>query len=463
VCVSSCPGATDNTKFICKDSIDVTSVATGFTQTMAGDCMWEMASSGVLNRCYIDGSFDVILAEAETVASANGVTLTGVGSPSESGTSGSGFVTDFLGDVYGFSGYIFGFGIGVATVVAFIYLYFLRIPGLLTIIIWTMILSIAVFLIAGAFMLYSLSDTWRSDGAHTSTEADGMLYVSYFVMGLSALYLCLILVLSKRINMAVSIVKEAARALGAMPTLIFSPIVQILGLVIFLVPWFIYMLYIASAGDMSIDPITGNRVFTYDTNSKYAFIYMLFCWFWTSEFLVACGQLVIALAISCWYFTRDKKETGQATVTWAAKSLFWYHLGTAAFGSLVIAIILTIRAIISYIQRKAKKSGNKILEYVMCILQCCMWCLEKIMRFLNKNAYIQTAIYGYSFCKACRNAFFLLLRNILRVAAVNMVADFVLLLGKVCACIKSRVLHYFRAHSHCVFLCCMICSSSCRW
>jgi len=53
------------------------------------------------------------------------------------------------------------------------------------------------------------------------------------------------------------------------------------------------------------------------------------------------------------------------------------------------------------------------------------------MKFLNKNAYIQTAIYGYSFCKAARSAFFLLLRNILRVAAVNMVSEFVLVLGKV--------------------------------
>ena len=62
-----------------------------------------------------------------------------------------------------------------------------------------------------------------------------------------------------------------------------------------------------------------------------------------------------------------------------------------------------------------------------------MWCFEKFMKFLNKNAYIQTAIYGYSFCKAARSAFFLLLRNILRVTAVNMVAEFVLLLGKLFA------------------------------
>lgn len=108
-----------------------------------------------------------------------------------------------------------------------------------------------------------------------------------------------------------------------------------------------------------------------------------------------------------------------------------YHLGTAAFGSLVLAIVLTIRAVLAYLQKQAKKQKNKLLEYVLCIVQCCMWLLEKVLRFLNKNAYIQTAIYGYSFCKAARSAFFLILRNILRVSAVNIVADFVLLLGKV--------------------------------
>jgi len=46
---------------------------------------------------------------------------------------------------------------------------------------------------------------------------------------------------------------------------------------------------------------------------------------------------------------------------------------------------------------------------MMC-LQCFMWCLEKIMKFINKHAYIITAIYGHSFCKSARKAFWLLLR-----------------------------------------------------
>jgi hypothetical protein len=75
-----------------------------------------------------------------------------------------------------------------------------------------------------------------------------------------------------------------------------------------------------------------------------------------------------------------------------------YHSGTAAFGSLVIAIIKTIQAILAYLQRQAKKQNNRALQYLLCVVQCCMWCFEKFMKFLNKNAYIQTAIYGYSFC-----------------------------------------------------------------
>ena len=86
--------------------------------------------------------------------------------------------------------------------------------------------------------------------------------------------------------------------------------------------------------------------------------------------------------------------------------------------------------IIAYFQKKAAQSKNKLLSAVLCCLQCCMWCFEKCMKFLNKNAYIQTAIHSYSFCTAAKKAFFLILRNIARIAAVSMVGDFVLLLGK---------------------------------
>lgn len=67
------------------------------------------------------------------------------------------------------------------------------------------------------------------------------------------------------------------------------------------------------------------------------------------------------------------------------------------------------------------------------------------MKFLNKNAYIQTAIFGYSFCTAAKKAFFLIARNIMRVAAVGVVSEIVLILGKVLIPLVSTLLFYICA------------------
>lgn len=78
------------------------------------------------------------------------------------------------------------------------------------------------------------------------------------------------------------------------------------------------MIFLASSGDLVIVHV-GNltyRKFQYDNTTQYTFLYMLFCWFWTSQFIVAFGQMVIALAVVAWYFNRDKSKVGNGTLIW---------------------------------------------------------------------------------------------------------------------------------------------------
>ena len=208
---------------------------------------------------------------------------------------------------------------------------------------------------------------------------------------------------------------------------------------------------------------------------------------------MAVGQLVVAMSVSFWYFERDKSKVckrfvylnvgcanlvfsagsqdsyitailiccldfasihpslqiGSSTVLRAIRTTFQYHLGSAAFGSLIIAIIKTIRAFIAKLQKDAKKlaaGGGKaavaIAKVVLCALQCCMWCIEKCAKFLNKHAYIQIAIFSYSFCKAARKAFFLILRNLLLIGAVKIVSEFVLLLILILIPVSTTFLAY---------------------
>ncbi|KAK2498341.1 hypothetical protein MC885_000971 [Smutsia gigantea] len=101
----------------------------------------------------------------------------------------------------------------------------------------------------------------------------------------------------------------------------------------------------------------------------------------------------------------------------------------------------------------------------MTCLKCCFWCLEKFIRFLNRNAYIMIAVYGTNFCTSARNAFFLLMRNIIRseqtpsprlsrlfsmllavpcrVAVLDKVTDFLFLLGKLLVVGSVGILAFF--------------------
>lgn len=61
--------------------------------------------------------------------------------------------------------------------------------------------------------------------------------------------------------------------------------------------------------------------------------------------------------------------------------------------------------------------------------KCCFWCLEKFLKFLNKNAFIITAIYSLNFCSAASKAFKLILTNPLRFAVVDKTSGFILFLS----------------------------------
>lgn len=65
------------------------------------------------------------------------------------------------------------------------------------------------------------------------------------------------------------------------------------------------------------------------------------------------------------------------------------------------------------------------------------------MKFLNKNAYVQTAIFGTSFCKSSRQAFYLVVRNAARVGAISSVSSAVLIVGKLFISAVTTGLAYY--------------------
>lgn len=96
-------------------------------------------------------------------------------------------------------------------------------------------------------------------------------------------------------------------------------------------------------------------------------------------------------------------------------------MGTVALGSLIITIVRLIRLVLEYIDHKLKKYDNAFVRGVLCCCKCLFWCLENFLKFINKNAYIMCAVHGKNFCSSARDAFSLLMRNIVRVVVLDKV------------------------------------------
>lgn len=86
-----------------------------------------------------------------------------------------------------------------------------------------------------------------------------------------------------------------------------------------------------------------------------------------------------------------------------------------------------IRLVLEYIDHKLKKYDNELTKAVLCCCKCCFWCLEKFLKFLNQNAYIMCAIHGKNFCASAKDAFMLLMRNIIRVFVLDKVPIFIIM------------------------------------
>jgi choline transporter-like protein 2/4/5 len=305
----------------------------------------------------------------------------------------------------------------MSLVLGMMFLTIIKVPGVLHMLIWSAVIAINVGLVAAGYHSKGVSAKWAADDIRPRNEATALFYASYVLYGLACVWTIVILFLRKRIMLAISCVREAAKAIGSMPMITLFPGLQVLGLVAFTVVWGLYMAFLASSGDIvarcichaedgnttlfeveTVESKDGlcnegclaHKEFKYPTNTKYAALYLIFVWLWTSQFIVAMGQLVVSLAISLWYFNRNRRLVNNATFFRAFFLAATYHLGTAAFGSLVIAIVKTIGAVLTYVQNKAAKSKLRVAVVLLSVLKCLLWCFEKVLKYINAQAYVQT-------------------------------------------------------------------------
>ncbi|KAI9562773.1 hypothetical protein GHT06_010227 [Daphnia sinensis] len=305
------------------------------------------------------------------------------------------------------------------------------------------------------------------------------------ILGISMTVIILMLIfLRNRIRIAIALIGHASKAVGSIMSTLIFPIFPWVFQVLVIGYFSAVALYAASIGKSTfkvvgpdnttnincsctsvIDSLgtciplgfeqicdsqcPGSTCRFFETGGNYYVtvlqIYNLFGLFWGLFFVSALAEIVLAGAFASWYWAFNKpRDVPAYPLTNSLFRAIFYHLGTVAFGSLIIAIIRSIRVLLEYLDRKVREySDTCCSRTMMCLCKCCFWMLERFMRFVNRNAFVLCAINGTGFCQSASEAFLLLLRNVARVAVLDKVTDFLLFIGRLVIVTAMGILSFY--------------------
>ncbi|XP_056443034.1 choline transporter-like protein 2 isoform X2 [Gadus chalcogrammus] len=369
-------------------------------------------------------------------------------------------------------------GLVIAMVVSFVFIVLLRF--LAGVMIWVMIILVILVIGYGIFHCYwefaSLKGVAGADVTikDLGLQTDFSIYLQIrqtwlaFMIILAIVEVVIILLLiflRKRILIAIALIKEASRAVGHVMSSLFYPLLTFFLLAMVIAYWAVTAVFLSTSNEqvykvfnISAGEFTRNSCVpesfspnnfsagTLDTECRFAFyggetlyhkylivlqFYNLFLFFWCANFVTALGQVTLAGAFASYYWAFKKPEHIPAYPIFASLGrALRFHTGSLAFGSLILSLVQIVRVLLEYLDHKLKGAQNRCAKFILSCMKCCFWCLEKFIKFINRNAYIMIAIYGKSFCPSAKDAFFLLMRNVIRVAVLDKVTDFLLFLGK---------------------------------
>jgi hypothetical protein len=309
------------------------------------------------------------------------------------------------------------------------------------IMVWFTIFT-GIFLLGGftAMMWYTgtnLQTTYINTPPAQQVESlrilwQAILYTSYVLAAICAIIIIITLFNCGRIHLAVTVCQEAGKAIQSMYfQLIFFPLVPFISAIAAGAFWIVTTVLIVTAATPAYDENGEYLGLEANAQLKGMIIYLLFGFLWTLNFVMGVYDVTVAGAIADWYWSFHGKEMKPMGVLRSFGRVIRYNLGSVIFGALLIAIVQLIRIMLQYLKDRLKGAENRVARCLITCLQCCMACFQRFLEFINKNAYVMIAVYGYSFLTGARRGLALVAANPLRVATLMSISKLMLFLGKV--------------------------------
>lgn len=129
-------------------------------------------------------------------------------------------------------------------------------------------------------------------------------------------------------------------------------------------------------------------------------VYITFAGYWVTEWLKNTIHATISGVFGSWFFSPNSPAIGPTRG--AAKRAMTTSFGSISLGSLLVAILDTLRFLCSVARDNSAGTGNMAADIAFCCLQCILGIVQWALEFVNRYAFSYMALYGDSYFKSAK-------------------------------------------------------------
>jgi hypothetical protein len=276
----------------------------------------------------------------------------------------------------------------VAIVIAFGYLYFVKVMG--GYLLWFSFIATIIILTVMGSSSYGYASLQYEDEDPTKKYIEIFAIILWCSIPVFILTMCYCF---KNLVLGNAILKATNQYLNANYYAFFLPTVTTILTLIWIFLWLLSAVFLFSVGEPEpredIPMLTHMK---YDSTTRGLVIFSLLCLFWVNEIFYGSVQFIIGASTCIWYFNYgdDSKGRKNSSILTATYWFFRYHFASIALGSLIIGFCEMINFVFHYYRRLMGTAENTLccVRVLLCMTSCCLYALEYCIKYISKNAYI---------------------------------------------------------------------------
>ncbi|KAK9762954.1 Protein PNS1 [Basidiobolus ranarum] len=170
-------------------------------------------------------------------------------------------------------------------------------------------------------------------------------------------------------------------------------------------------------------------------------IYCCFSLYWTTQLLKDLVHVTVSGVFASYYFFYGTPQAEASPTPSSLKRACTTSFGSVAFGSLIIAVFRTVRAILRQIMNDP---DNGFIAFLACCIQCLLSWIEGMVEYFNHYAFTQVAIYGKPYCQAAKDTWRLIQdRGIEAIINDSLIGNVLTMGGLLVATVTSIITYVF--------------------